>query len=38
MLAGAFNRVVNNEDDLGMFVLKPGESAEAEISSIQFLI
>jgi aldose 1-epimerase len=37
--AGALNRLVNNNhDNLGMFVLKPGESAEAEISFTQFLI
>jgi aldose 1-epimerase len=36
--AGALNRMVNNdEDDLGLFVLKPGESAEANVSFIQFL-
>ena len=36
---GALNRIVDNaNDDLGIFVLKPGESAEAEISFIPFLI
>ncbi len=37
--AGALNRIVNHDqDDPGLFVLKPGESAEAEISFIQFQI
>jgi aldose 1-epimerase len=37
--AGALNRSINNdEEDLGVFVLKPGESAEAEIAFIPFLI
>jgi aldose 1-epimerase len=37
--AGALNRVIDNDqEDLGIFVLKPGESAEAEIAFIPFLI
>jgi aldose 1-epimerase len=35
--AGALNRIVENEEsNLGLIVLKPGESAEAEISFICF--
>jgi aldose 1-epimerase len=37
--AGALNRIVNNgEDCVCMVVLKPGESVEAEMSFVQFLI
>jgi aldose 1-epimerase len=37
--AGALNRIGHNDQDgLGLLVLKPGESAEAEISFIQFQI
>jgi aldose 1-epimerase len=36
---GALNRVAHNDkDDLSLLLLKPGESAEAEISFIQFEI
>jgi aldose 1-epimerase len=36
---GALNRLANNvKDDLGVLLLKPGESAEAEISFTQFQI
>ena len=37
--AGALNRILDNDqEDLGIFVLKPGESAEAEIAFIPFVI